>query len=376
MNGTTLPTRLEEYLRKGAHVWLFMLIFSTFLAEALALALIGMWLATRRIRRTPLDFFILCFLAVRVLTICTAIAPETSMHALRKIPFILVYFPLAHLVRHFGAKELCKLLCTLVLAGLAASVVGLLRTLLAPMWRLASTTSGATTLAMFLATTLVIALTLILRNELRPARNWLLGGVLMLLTLALTRCRAPWLAALAMCVVILKPVRRSLIPLGMVALVILLLVPGFGMRHAEILHWPPDFGDRPVIWQAGWQAAMQRPLMGHGPESFALLFHTRHELKDKRANAWHNFALQLLVESGVLGLASFIALLAQAFRLMQTTALGLDKNLCAALRSGLATLLLAGLFGGLIGDPLLDMLLWAMLGMSSGLVADISLDFI
>ncbi len=380
MNRTALPTRLEDYVRKGAHVWLFALIFSTFLAEALALMLIGMWLALRRFRRTPLDFFILCFLAVRVLTICTAIAPETSIHALRKIPFILVYFPLAHIVRRFGAEELLKLLRTLVLTGLAASLVGLIRSLFAPMWRLASTTSGATTLAMFLATTLVIALTLILRHELRPARNWIFGGVSMLFTLALTRCRAPWLAALAMSVVIMKPVRRSIFLVGMIVLVIFLLVPGFGMRHAEVLQWPPDFGDRPVIWKAGWQAFMQRPLTGHGPESFALLFHARHELKDKRANAWHNFALQLLVESGVLGLASFVMLLAQAFRLIQrrvqTTTLGLDKNLCAALRHGLATLLLAGWFGGLLGDPLLDMLLWGMLGMSSGFAPDISLDFI
>jgi hypothetical protein len=33
-------------------------------------------------------------------------------------------------------------------------------------------------------------------------------------------------------------------------------------------------------------------------------------------------------------------------------------------------LLLAGLFGGLIGDPIIDMLFWGMLGLLAGLEAN------
>ncbi|MEK7729738.1 MAG: O-antigen ligase family protein, partial [candidate division KSB1 bacterium] len=317
MKNSAPATPLEKILRYGAHAWLFALIFSTFMAEALALALIGAWLGLRRRQRTPLDFFILLFLGIRLLTIVTAIAPATSMHALRKIPFLLVYFPVAHLAQRLGAGEIHKLLRTLIIAGLAASCVGLLRTLLTPVWRLASTTSGATTLATFLAVTFSLALTLILRNELQPARRWLSGCAMMLLALAFTRCRAPWLATLFVSGFMIKPVSRGVLTLGAGAIVILLLVPGFGMRHAEVLHWPPDFGDRPIIWKAGWEAATQYPLLGYGPESFALVFQSRQELKDQRAGAWHNFALQLLVESGALGLVVFLALVLQAFRLTQ-----------------------------------------------------------
>lgn len=371
-----LSARLENYLRHGAHVWLFALIFSTFIAEASALVLIILWLWLRQLRRTPLDYFILLFLGVRLLTIATALAPAMSVHALRKLPFILVYFPLAHVTHRFGASESFKLLRTLISADLAASLLGLLRTQITPVWRLASTTSGATTLAMFLAVTFVITLALVLRKELRLTYAWLLAAATMLLALAFTRCRAPWLAALSVGVFLVKPVRRNVMLLALIALIILLLVPGFGMRHAEVLHWPPHLGDRPIIWKTGWERVIQRPLLGHGPESFTLLFHAREELQDKRAGSWHDFALQLLVESGALGLVAFLTLMLQAFRLMQNRfkeKLSLfDERTAAALRAALATLLLAGLFGGLIGDPLMDMLLWGMLGMVSGFATEVA----
>ncbi len=371
MANPATATRFDTRLRYGAHVWLFTLVFSTFLAEALALGLILAWLWSRRFLRTPLDFFILLFLGLRLLAIATAISPATSMHALRKIPFILIYFPLAHVARHYGSNEIYKLLRTMVCASLMASFIGLVRVLLTPVWRLASTTSGATTLAMFLAVSFVVALTLVLRNELQPARAWLLGNMMLLLALAYTRCRAPWMATLLVSAFIARPLRRGLLVLAITALGMLLLVPGFGMRHAEILRWPPHLGDRPVIWKAGWELVQQRPLLGYGPESFALLFHSRHELKDKRIDAWHNFALQLLIESGMTGLTGFLALIAQAFLALHKgrSASALAGNAATALCAGLSTLLLAGLFGGLIGDPLLDMLLWGLLGMISGMAA-------
>ncbi|MGH7492353.1 MAG: O-antigen ligase family protein [bacterium] len=367
--------RCDRAFRLSTHVWIASLVFSIFVAEILALIVAALWLWRRRGEphtSTALDSPVLLFCLFRLVTIATALSPIASLPALRKIPFMIIFFPLAHFASREKSTGVIKLLRTLIVAAIVASMYGLLRMGGEGFERLHSTTSGPTTLAMLLAAGFVIGLALIACEALKPKKIWLPGLASMFTAMAFTFCRAPWLAA---CTVglssLLTYARRTALLLLIGMIVILALLPGFRMRFAEVLQWPHAMGDRPVIWQKGWELVQARPLLGYGPESFHLLFDRQEQLKDRRVGAWHNFVLQLWVESGLLSVLVFGWIIWKAFysgRIGAQVAPTQTARVAArALFAGITTLLLAGLFGGFIGDPIIDMLFWGMLGLLAGI---------
>jgi len=368
-----LTSRLEGTLRIGSHLFLLSLIFSTPVAQGLAMLLFLLWLFLwpRWRAMTSLDVPVLIFFAVRMLSVATSVDPAISAQALRKIPFLLIYFPISHLASTPGLGEMRKLLRTLVVAGIAVSLYGLTMVLCSTVYRLQSTTSGPTTLAMFLATTFAIGGGLAAKACLLPAYAWLAGLTSMLAAMAYTYCRAPWFSALMVGFALTRHWRRGIMLLAAMAVSIGFLLPGLRMRYEEVLLWPHELGDRPIIWKTGVHLAQQRPLLGYGPETFHLVFDKRHELRDQGVGAWHNFVLQIGVESGIIGVISFFWILAKALQILRRARRRREEELApavaTALLAGLTCMLLAGLFGGVIGDPVIDLLLWSLLGLVAGL---------
>lgn len=370
------PSLYDKTVRICTHLWIFSLIFSVVAAEALAVLLFLLWLPTLRRRPrlwTPIDLPVLIFLAVRLLSIATSIDPITSLQALRKIPFLLVFFPLSRLAWNDRAKGVSSFLRTLVLAGVVVSAYGLIQVTLVEVYRLHSTTSGPATLAMFLSTTFVVGVALAVGGILKPVLPWLLGLIGMLWAMAFTYGRAAWFAAVIVGLGLVSRWRRWVFALVVMAAAIVLLVPGFRVRNAEVLQWPPNVGDRLVIWQAGWERIEERPLLGHGPNTFDLLFDRRPELHDKGAGAWHNVVLQLLLESGIVGVLAFAWVLLEAIQLGRSGRRQGDdpaaRPVATALLAGISVLLLSGLFGNLIGDPVIDLLFWGLVGFLAAFVA-------
>lgn len=59
---------------------------------------------------------------------------------------------------------------------------------------------------------------------------------------------------------------------------------------------------RPAVWIESWQRILEQPLLGYGPEGFAIAGVTKGFFAQP-----HNFVLQILLESGVIGLLATIA---------------------------------------------------------------------
>ncbi len=370
--------RLHRTFRLVAHCWIASLIFSTFLAETLAIVLGALWL-WRRGRapnaRTPWDRPLLLFFLLRLLTIATAVSPAASLVALRKIPFVLVFFPLSAFASQQGPREVIKLLRTFVIAATIASVYGLMQVGMQGFQRLHSTTSGPTTLAMLLAAGFVIGLALLINGILAAKKLWLPGLASMLVAMAFTFCRAPWVASCLVGLGLLwSHARRQVLLLLATISLILAIIPAFRTRYAEVFLWPYAMGDRPVIWQKGWELVQARPWLGYGPASFDLLFDQHHRLKDRGVGAWHNFVLQLWVESGLVSVLALGWILWKTFGrariALRSSPSPETRAATRALLAGLTTVSLAGLFGGLIGDPISDMLFWGMIGLLAGFAPD------
>jgi len=373
--------RLDKFLHGASHLWIGSLIFSIVIAEGLAILLFCGWLMTLRHRprnQTPLDLPILIFLVLRILTIATSVDPAISLHALRKIPFLLIYFPLSDIARREGYREVRHLLRTLVISAAAVSLYALTRVLFTDVYRVESTSAGPTTLAMFLAAALAVGSVLIAQGVLRPLVLWLPGLAGMIATIGFTKCRAPWLAALMVALFALRRHRALMLLLSVFALLILFVEPNFTARYEEIFRWPHKLGDRPIIWKSGINVLKDRPLLGYGPGTFNVIFDRREEVKDRRVGAWHNYVLEIWLESGFFAVLIFLWIIFRVYQrgliFINATNEKEERPVIVAVLAGLSALLIAGLFGGLIGDPIVDLLFWGFIGLLTGLVTDRSVN--
>ncbi|MFA6428779.1 MAG: O-antigen ligase family protein [Candidatus Buchananbacteria bacterium] len=77
---------------------------------------------------------------------------------------------------------------------------------------------------------------------------------------------------------------------------------------------------RLLTWQASWQGILERPILGYGPENYYYVFNKRFPVeiyRDAGSQIWfdrsHNIIFDVGVTSGLVGLASYLAIYVLAF---------------------------------------------------------------
>ncbi len=125
---------------------------------------------------------------------------------------------------------------------------------------------------------------------------------------------------------------------------------------------------RDVIWLDAVKHASERPLAGFGPRTFHDVFTGREAIRDKEVGSWHNDYLQMYMESGILGLGSFLWVMALVFRKGRTAWNILKKDpfwgdLVLALLLAMVAFYVSGLVGGFVIDPLNSLLHRFLLGL-------------
>lgn len=364
-----------DWLSILMYAWGAVLMFSSLAAECLAILLI-IWavfaVRPQQVLASRLMWLVFALMVVRLCSILTSMDPSVSLKALRKIPFMLIALPAAAFAARPDMHRITRLIHTLALAGAAASLLALGRLLFSGLHRIHSTTSGPATLAIYLAAVLVMILAVGIYWPNARRLWWMLAIVPFLFGMTFTYNRAPWTIAVMVGLVmgLTHSQRRWMAGLAAVAAVSFLVVPNYWWRFAALFHWPPDFGERTIIWFSGWRHAISGSILGHGPETFALLFDRRDLLADQGVGAWHSSLLQLWIESGPVALGLFLALcglcLRHLLQLRRRHPRPCDRATVTAIAAGISVLFLTGLFGGLIGDPIIDMLFWTLVGITAG----------
>jgi O-antigen ligase len=98
--------------------------------------------------------------------------------------------------------------------------------------------------------------------------------------------------------------------------------------------------DRVFMWQTAWHMIQDRPVLGHGINTFMANYLTYWVGGEQQPRYAHNCYLQMAAETGLVGLAAFLWLLWLAFARM-------GRALTRAPASGDRTIL-AGLVAGLL----------------------------
>jgi len=232
--------------------------------------------------------------------------------------------------------------------GLCVAVV---QTILYP----TSRAEGGAGNALVFATVTVIAISVLIAGILLADTNRraLLGGFALsgVLALVLSQSRSPLIVlavnALMLMIVFgdLRWIRRLWLPtLAVVVLLAVLLasgveVPFVSHRFQEVItnwkqvrdqgNYNSSAGLRLVIWEIGFEMWKEAPWIGHGRQ-FAAEEMGRRLIEiygiDRSFTHFHNFLLQSLVQSGILGTVSLLSLLGYGFWLAFKTLKISDNN--------------------------------------------------
>jgi O-antigen ligase len=169
------------------------------------------------------------------------------------------------------------------------------------------------TLAGVLNIALLATLPRVLPGSFRPwsAPVWLLTAI----GLTMTYTRGAWIGLGAGAVALSPMNRRGRLVLlaGLILLPVLFLVGPRDLSHRFRSMFDPDepgIKERVYMWRSGTAMWRERPLLGWGPGGVKREY-SRYALPEafkKRTGHVHNTPLQILVERGVLGLATWLAI--------------------------------------------------------------------
>jgi len=227
-------------------------------------------------------------------------------------------------------------------------------------------------MALFEAVLIPIALGLWLSKINQRRYLYLIAIGVMALGLITSQTRAGWLGVVVALAMLLYrkhwEIVIQIIVLSIIAMVVIPGGPKFVMRKLTFGARTDITTGRNIIWSQGLSLIPDMPFTGYGPSSFKRLMPRELILKtgDLGISSWHSTPLEILLESGYLGLLSivgiWIASIGSAWRRFKIQKD--DKWLNLSILSGLVAIYLAGLTTNIMRDFMLSalsILLWAVI---------------
>jgi O-antigen ligase len=370
----------------------------------IALAALAAWLllARRAGRLPPLQLPLLGPIAAfAAWSVVTALASERPLEGLYTCKSLLNHTALFVIANALPDAATARRFATwLMLAVAAASVLALVQvaacpgpdatapaaTLAGKVLRKCTRARGFYSIYMTLAGVLALTLTAALpRLARRPgeawwlAPSWIVGAA----ALALTYVRGAWIGFAAGAVAAVAGLgRRGLIvAVALVVLVPALLIglPGVGARLRTIGSTADDTTrDRLAMLEAGRRLVVEHPVMGIGPGQVKHAYARVAPAEAMRLSTshLHNTPLQMLVERGVLGLATwlwiFLAFLVRGVALLRRlpAAAAADRALVLGSLAAVAAFLVGGLFEYNFGDTEVLLVAMALMALPFALARD------
>ena len=380
--GSPLKSKLDLTMWWGIVALLALLIFSTAAGQILLILLIllGLFGIIRgkngSFVKNPIVLAFTVFIVVRILSIIFSEFPAVSVHSLNKeIFFYLIFFVFFNSLSQYDDKKIRLLFQILIIAAIFASIVGSNKVFWGISERAISTTSGYSTLGIFLSVIFTIVFTLGKSREFFPSRIWWLITLLVIASgILFTFNRSNWISVGIIILVI--GLYRERIVLGILILVfasVIFFVPNLSERFGQLIHFTHHLSDRDVIWRGALMIWDQHPILGFGTRTFNEIFLLHDQLADKGVGGWHNEYLQVYLESGVLGLVTFLSLIFSIFYwgikpLKRFSLENYNFDLTLAVLVGLSTFFLNSITGGFLLDPISKVLFFFLLAIECILI--------
>lgn len=298
------------------------LTFSRALTEILLVVTIVSWLAIKFLKKTGLKIKKELIIPIFIYWFVNAISIFSSSFPLRSLEELLnitEYMIIALIVMESfcDAKKIEILSKVIIFTAFAISIDGIFQLIIGHdllRWktpleidgtpRLTASFNHPNNLGAFLSMTIPIGISLIFFKK---GQKYILLLPFILFVIAWTFSRGAWVSLTISMVVfsILKDRRVGWV------MIIVFIIFVFAMPDPIIHRLKEVFNIKNVttqtrfeLWESAWQIYIQKPLVGNGLKTFSCLMEKGYV---------HNCYLQILVETGILGLLSFIYLLITFF---------------------------------------------------------------
>lgn len=230
---------------------------------------------------------------------------------LKKFWVILSIFPMVYLSFLYSRRTT---LIFLFWGTVIASFIGIYRVIFDGIERAAPYSGGYTTLAVFEAALLPVALSEILSRKSPKRFIYAIGMIVLIVGLILTRTRAGWLAAIVGIMIYGASINWKKTAIAvLVFIAVIVALPPTRQLVFERFSVEKEGGftsGRTVLYKGALRRLDRLPFFGYGPASFSSLI-TEEELNsigDRGIKSWHNTPLEILMDNGPVGLFSLLGI--------------------------------------------------------------------
>jgi O-antigen ligase len=380
--GSPLKSKLDLTMWWGIVALLGLLIFSTAAGQTLLILLIllGLFRIIRMknisIIKNPITITFIVFIGMRILSIIFSEFPDLSVHSLNKeIFFYLIFFVFLFELSQYDEKKIRFLFQILIIAAILASLVGISKVFFGISERAKSTTSGYSTLGMFLSVIFAMVFALGKNKEFFPSRiSWIIALLIIASGILFTFNRSNWISVTLVILIIgLYRERNVLGSFIIIFALVIFLIPSLTDRFGQIIHFAEHLSDRDVLWRGALMIWDQHPILGFGTKSFNEIFLLPNQLVDKGVGGWHNEYLQIYLESGLLGLMAFWGLSFSIFwgGLKTLRSYRCEKRnfeLMLVILASMTTFYLNTITGGFMFDPIVKVIFFFLLALECVLI--------
>lgn len=362
---------VDKLIWWGILVFLVSNMFSTAIVQTTVILLGVLWVTTlaktRGVKfvRTPFDIPYLLFIAARLISIPFSVNLDASLETLNKeIIFYVIFFVITQNFPIHDKQKTRIAVWVIVGCAIVAAIIGTSKFVLQLSERAESTVSGPATLGMYLSAVLCVIMVIGKNKEYFPNRLlWLAISFVIMIGIVCTLNRVHWviMSVIVLTIGVIRE-RRLLLAMCVALLIGGTLLPAVTERVVRSFQGLQMFTTgRDVIWSGAWTMIGERPLVGFGPRTFHTIFPFFDKVPDKKVGSWHNDYLQMYMESGMLGLLSFLGLMVAVFwygwrarsRLKSDPLYG---DLATGILLAMLVFYLTGLVGGFVIDPLSSLL--------------------
>ncbi len=214
---------------------------------------------------------------------------------------------------------------------------------------------------------------LLLETHFRQIWDKIFGTAILGLGLLLTFSRSCWLTiATVGGLLTFWFNRRIFVVLFLLGSLALIVLPYGRDRIVQTFGSKDWLSGRDVVWSIAYEKIEGHLLVGHGLGSFKSLvtIEDRNRLPDKYIGDWHNQFVQLIMESGLIGLSAFLWLIFELYRGFASSfrrAKNIDAKKGAL--SGIAVLsgaIVFSMFETFLNSPVANVTFWCLIGISVG----------
>ena len=344
---------------------------------AAALALLFFFEKKKSVSFDLIGKFILAFAAARLISIIFSEYPEVSVHALYKEAlFFFSFFAFNYYFKVLDEINITYFLKILVGSAAVISLIGLFRFIINDVERAQSFTSGYMAFSVYLTVILVFYLfnfkTIIFtKNYNLVIKLFVFAVILSGIVTSLGRMNIAVSLLFAAIAFLSKKISFKNLTAAVIGTILISALSfTFNNRAFESrMEAPAALSDRDILYKGFVELYDENPLTGFGPRTFKEIFPFRDKFMDTGIGSWHNDYIEVYIESGILGLLTFLgifgALFYSIFTFIKSCKLSAaEKNIEFGVVASIAALLITGLTSGFIKSPIISILAALLMALS------------